>query len=86
MAFTPDERRVLCNMPGIGPGVVDRLEQAGVESLEMLRRIGADAATARVCRLLGSSAWGNRRRALERALTSARADVAFVASSNTGRN
>ena len=76
MGFSHEERKVLFNVPGIGPGVVDRLEQAGVESLEMLRRIGAEAATARVCRLLGSSAWCNRRRALERALALPRADDA----------
>lgn len=63
------ERTVLLSSRGIGPSVLERLEQVGIDSLAKLRAVGAGAATDAVCEVLGTSAWGNRRRALENALT-----------------
>ena len=66
--FPAAERQWLLNLPRIGPTVVERLEQAGYRSIAHLRADGPDAVIATVCRQVGSSAWGNRRRALARAL------------------
>lgn len=67
-SFTPDERRLLLSMPGIGTVVVQRLEEAGYASLQALREAGA----ARVVQHAASHpAWLNRRRAIERAIDSA---------------
>lgn len=69
MTFNAEERARLLAMPRIGPTVVERLEQAGFDSLDRLRAAGADAAVAAVCDRLGSVAWANRRRALQAALS-----------------
>lgn len=73
--FQPEDLRVLLATPGIGPGVVQRLEAAGIASMARLAELGADAAVAAVCGRLGTAAWGNRRRALERALRQATAGL-----------
>lgn len=70
MSFPAHERRLLTAAPRIGPAVVQRLEQVGLNSLAELRALGVDAAVERICCSLGSSAWQNRRRALQRALES----------------
>jgi hypothetical protein len=36
MAFAADERAVLLAVRGVGPTVIDRLEQIGLDSLEVL--------------------------------------------------
>lgn len=54
--------------PGIGPGVVDRLEALGIDSLDKLNTLGVDEAIRRVCDAVGSTAWRNRRAALGEAL------------------
>jgi hypothetical protein len=66
--FPEEERRRLLAQPGIGPTVIARLEAAGIHSLQALRSIGIRAVVDAVCAGLGSAAWSNRRRALERAL------------------
>ena len=69
--FTTDERRLLLSTPGIGPGVIDRLESVGITSLAQLDEVGADLASQRVCKMVGSIGWSNRRGALLRALQAA---------------
>lgn len=66
--FDQDERRFLVSIPGIGPGVVDRLESVGLASLDALRQAGVDQAVLIICMQQGTHAWKNRRRALARAL------------------
>lgn len=68
MKFSRHERLLLMATPGIGPMVVERLEQVGVGSLAALRVLGVDEVVDSICRATGSSAWQNRRRALRRAL------------------
>lgn len=53
---------------GIGHGVIDRIECAGVHSLHQLRALGVDAMVDRICDGVGNFAWRNRKRALSRAL------------------
>jgi hypothetical protein len=66
--FPSHERRYLCAWPGIGDGVVDRIEQAGIASLQQLHQRGVDNVLESICRAQGQAAWRNRRRALQRAL------------------
>lgn len=66
--FPDAERRLLLAERGIGQQVVERLEQAGLHSLEQLRTLGVPHAVLMVCASVGSIAWANRRKPLERAL------------------
>jgi hypothetical protein len=68
--FSDAERRHLLAQPGLGPVVVQRLESAGVGSLDALRQRGVDRVIDLLCRSGGSVAWRNRRRALARAVAS----------------
>ena len=68
MPFPIIERKLLLTVPGIGAGVIDRLESVGVHSLSELAALGSHTAVRRVCRQLGTNAWENRRRALDAAL------------------
>ena len=68
LRFPARERRQLLSERGIGPQVVERLEQAGIDSLDRLRCVGVAGAVDAICAVVGSQAWANRRRAIERAL------------------
>lgn len=68
--FSDAERRHLLAQPGLGPVVVQRLESAGVSSLDALRQRGVDRVIDLLCRSGGSASWRNRRRALARAVAS----------------
>jgi len=70
-SFPADERRYLLGRPGIGPGVLARLEACGYASLAQLRAAGVDAVLEAITRTLGPDRWSNRRRALTRALQDA---------------
>ncbi len=70
MNFPIEERCVLLETNGIGPEVVRRLEEAGFHSLEAMRAIGVDRVIDTMCSHVGTGAWANRRRALQRALFS----------------
>lgn len=71
--FTARERGVLAAEAGIGDRVIARLEEVGFSSLAQVRAVGSAQAVAAVCDHLGSSAWRNRRKALERVLARAAA-------------
>ena len=76
MPFPPQERRVLLAVKGVGPTVIARLEQMGIESLVYLRRENAADMLARGARLTGSSCWKNSpqaRAAIQGAIEVARA-------------
>lgn len=68
MTFTAQEFKRLTSTPRVGPTVVRRLEQIGVNSLADLRQLGVDLAIARICGQIGNPAWANRRRALRAVL------------------
>ena len=76
MAFPHYERKILLATPGIGPAVIQRLEQAGFDSFSSLHARGLDTAIAIICRQVGSQAWLNRRRSLVRALETAAQNAA----------
>lgn len=66
--FSTAERRLLLATRGIGHGVIDRIECAGVNSLQQLRELGVEMVVDRICDGVGNLAWRNRQRALLRAL------------------
>ena len=64
MPFPQTERTKLLATPRIGPAVVQRLEQVGLDSFAKLRQVDVDQAIRIICEQFGNSAWANRRRAL----------------------
>jgi len=66
--FSQDERRFLLTWPGIGPRVVERLEESGYASLSAIRACGVGSAVEDVAQRVGNRAWRNRRDRLEQAL------------------
>jgi hypothetical protein len=69
--FSCAERAVLLATPGIGHGVVERIESIGVHTLQQLHDMGVDVIVAQICASFGNVAWRNRRRPLKRALQQA---------------
>ncbi len=59
MSFSADERVVLLAVKGVGPTVVDRLEQIGFDSLEVLARTDVDHVVRQVAAMLGATCWRN---------------------------
>jgi predicted RecB family nuclease len=79
MPFPLEERRVLLAVKGVGPTVIARLEQMGIESLHHLQRENAAAILARGASLTGSSCWKNSpqaRAAITGAIAAARRHLA----------
>jgi hypothetical protein len=69
--FSDIERTLLASEPGIGDRVIKRLEEIGFSSIAQMKVAGAAQIVDAVCNRLGSAAWRNRRRSLERALACA---------------
>jgi len=59
MPFPLHERRALLAVKGIGPTVVARLEQMGIESFAHLAKANAIDILAQGASLTGSSCWKN---------------------------
>jgi len=57
--FAPDERARLLALRGVGPTVVQRLEEAGFERLDQLAGLDAAAITQRIAHMLRASCWHN---------------------------
>ncbi|WP_298437414.1 helix-hairpin-helix domain-containing protein [Ottowia sp.] len=76
MPFAQNERRLLLAVKGVGPTVIARLEQMGIESLGHLAKANVGDLLARGARLSGSSCWKNSpqaRAAIQGAIEVARA-------------
>jgi predicted flap endonuclease-1-like 5' DNA nuclease len=76
MPFPEPERATLLAIKGVGPGVVSRLEQLGIDSLATLARQDAAAICAEVSARLGTTCWRNApkaRQAVAAAIEAARA-------------
>lgn len=81
MAFSAEERAVLLAVKGVGPTVVQRLEQVGIEDLAALARQDAGAVCAAASALVGSTCWRNSpqaRGAIAAAIEAARAHTAIA--------
>lgn len=75
MPFPPEERQALLKLKGVGPTVVDRLEQLGIVSLAQLARADALEIVTQASALVGSSCWKNSpqaRAAIQAAIALAR--------------
>ncbi|MDO5624462.1 MAG: helix-hairpin-helix domain-containing protein [Pseudomonadota bacterium] len=76
MPFPLHERRALLAVKGVGPTVIARLEQMGIESLAHLAHANAADVLARGAQLTGSSCWKNSpqaRAAISAAIAAAQA-------------
>jgi len=59
MPFSATERQALLSVKGVGPTVVDRLEQLGFHSLPQLSEANALQIVSQAAAMLGSSCWKN---------------------------
>jgi hypothetical protein len=66
--WSEGETRLLLTTPNLGPEIIVRLREVGIDSLAALHAEGVDRVVERVCARVGSGAWRNRRRALHRAV------------------
>lgn len=76
MPFPADERAMLLTVKGVGPTVVDRLEQIGIDSLGALAAAKPEDIVAQVAAMLGTTCWRNSpqaRGAIAAAVATARA-------------
>lgn len=74
MAFSPTERTALLALKGVGPTVITRLEQMGIDSLAELGRSDITDILAQASAALGSTCWKNSPQA--RAAITAAVDLA----------
>lgn len=74
MAFSPTERTALLALKGLGPTVISRLEQMGIDSLAELGRSDVTDILAQASAALGSTCWKNSPQA--RAAITAAVDLA----------
>ncbi|WP_433886752.1 helix-hairpin-helix domain-containing protein [Pseudomonas vranovensis] len=59
MPFSPNERAALLTLKGVGPTVITRLEQMGIESLAELGKADVSDILAQASAALGSTCWKN---------------------------
>jgi predicted RecB family nuclease len=59
MPFPIEERRALLGVKGVGPTVVARLEQMGIESLAHLSQANALDMVSKAAAIVGSTCWKN---------------------------
>ncbi len=78
MPFPISERQTLLAVKGVGPTVVFRLEQMGIESLAHLAKANTLDIVSDAAKLLGSTCWKNSpqaRAAIQSAINAAQAAV-----------
>lgn len=59
MPFSPEERKALLGVKGVGPTVVARLEQMGFASLAQLGEANALHIVSQAAAIVGSTCWKN---------------------------
>lgn len=59
MPFPSKERTALLALKGVGPTVITRLEQMGIESLQELARSNVNDILGQAAAALGSTCWKN---------------------------
>lgn len=64
MAFTEQEKTALLQLKGVGPTVIQRFEQIGLDSFEKLASHSAAEIAERVATMLRTSCWKNSPQAL----------------------
>jgi predicted RecB family nuclease len=86
MPFSISERQTLLAVKGVGPTVVARLEQMGIENLAHLAKANALDIVSNAAKLLGSTCWKNSpqaRTAIQSAIAAAQAAQSAQSSSAT---
>ena len=76
MAFSPDQRKALLAVHGVGPAVLGRLADLGLDDVHALAQADARDIVAAVSTQLGSTCWQNSplaRQAIERVIAWAEA-------------
>lgn len=63
MPFSLEERTALLALKGVGPTVLTRLEQLGIDSLEVLGKSDVGDILAQASAAVGSTCWKNSPRA-----------------------
>jgi hypothetical protein len=59
MPFSPEERKALLGVKGVGPTMIVRLEQMGFESLAHLSKANALDIVSQASAIVGSTCWKN---------------------------
>lgn len=59
MSFTAEERTALLTCKGVGPKVIERLEQMGFSTLDQLSEASVNDIVAQGAALVGSTCWKN---------------------------
>lgn len=59
MGFSADDRAVLLAVKGVGPTVIERLEQIGFDSLDTLAEADVEDVVAQIAAMLGTTCWKN---------------------------
>ncbi|MFK0088704.1 helix-hairpin-helix domain-containing protein [Pseudomonas sp. NPDC090755] len=75
MEFSAQEKQTLLSVKGVGPTVVQRLEQLGIFTLDQLSRADALDVVTQASALVGSTCWKNSpqaRSAIQAAIAKAR--------------
>jgi predicted RecB family nuclease len=80
MPFSWEERAALLALKGVGPTVIARLEQMGIESLANLAQSEVSDILAQASAALGSTCWKNSPQA--RAASTAAVELARVSSAH----
>ncbi|MHC6529323.1 hypothetical protein [Vibrio proteolyticus] len=78
MAFSDSERQALLAVKGVGPTVVKRFEEIGIDSLSELATYRADEIADRVASMLRTTCWKNSpqaKSAIEAAIVRAKESV-----------
>jgi predicted flap endonuclease-1-like 5' DNA nuclease len=78
MAFQNQDRELLLKVKGVGPKVIERLEQIGFSSLEDLAEAKSTEITKWVSEELGATCWRNSpqaRSTIESAITAAQSHI-----------
>ncbi|GAA5646192.1 MULTISPECIES: hypothetical protein [Vibrio] len=78
MAFSDSERQALLAVKGVGPTVVKRFEEIGIDSLSELATYRADEIADRVASMLRTTCWKNSpqaKSAIEAAIARAKESV-----------
>ncbi len=64
LAFSEREKQILLDVKGVGPTVIKRFEEIGIDSLAQLSHCSARDIAEMVANMLGTSCWKNSPQAL----------------------
>jgi nucleotidyltransferase/DNA polymerase involved in DNA repair len=59
MSFSKEEREALLQLHGVGPTVLQRFEEIGINSLHVLRQYKAEDIADMVANMLNTTCWKN---------------------------